>query len=183
MERVRLMIVSQICESMIRMSRSRLPALLVALALSSALTGCCGGAHSHKCDFTPLDGQKDGGSDGPPMCGTAGMCDPAKVCCVQKISPYFSCVRPEDFIPDQCEKPPSVTPDCVVPKDCDSGKICCFQTAGQYMLNCQPTCQGSTNRQACVTDLDCPTQLSGSCTLIAGGPDAGYALSVCPPQL
>jgi hypothetical protein len=34
----------------------------------------------------------------------------------------------------------------------------------------------------CATDLDCPTQISGSCSVIAGGPDAGYSVSVCPPQ-
>jgi hypothetical protein len=182
MERVRLMIVSQICESMIRMSRSRLTGLLLALALSAAVAGCCGGAQSHKCDFTPLDSQKDGGSDGPMMCGTAGVCDPAStVCCAQKIPPYFSCVAPADFVQDQCEKPQSVAPDCEVPKDCDSGKICCLQVATS-MLNCQPTCQGPGTYMACASDLDCPTQLSGSCTLIAGGPDAGYAISVCPPQ-
>jgi hypothetical protein len=177
------MIVSQIRESMIRMSRSRLPALLVALALSSALTGCCGGAHSHKCDFTPLDSQKDAGSDGPMMCGTL-VCDPpATVCCAQKISPYFSCVPPEDFIQDQCEMPPSVTPDCVVPKDCDSGKICCLQYAATPpTLNCQPTCQGSQSFRACATDLDCPSQLPGSCGVVAGDPDSGASLSVCPPQ-
>ena len=116
------------------------------------------------------------------MCGTAGTCQPPMVCCAQKIAPYFSCVALEDFGPDQCEKPPTVAPDCEVPKDCDSGKICCLQTAGIPALNCQPTCQGAGNYQACVTDLDCPTQMSGSCGVIAGGPDAGYSISVCPPQ-
>jgi hypothetical protein len=181
MKRVRPVIVSQICGTMIRMSRSRLAALLLALAFSGALTGCCGGAHSHKCDFASLDSQKDGASDGPMMCGTL-TCQAPTVCCLQKIAPYFSCVPLEDFGPDQCEKPPTVAPDCLVPKDCDSGKICCFQTAGMYMLNCQPTCQGPTSFQACATDLDCPTQLSGSCGIVGGDPDAGTSLSVCPPQ-
>jgi hypothetical protein len=76
----------------------------------------------------------------------------------------------------------SVAPECTVPKDCDSGKICCLQTAGIGMMSCQPTCQGATNYQACVTDVDCPTQLPGSCHLLAGGPDAGFSVSVCPPQ-
>ena len=117
------------------------------------------------------------------MCGTAGVCNPRRPSAAPKRSRRTSAAFAlEDFDLHQCEKPPSVTPDCVVPKDCDSGKICCLQTAGTYMLNCQPTCQGLTNRQACVTDLDCPTQLSGSCTLIAGDPDAGTSLSVCPPQ-
>jgi hypothetical protein len=174
------MIVSQICETMIRMSRSRLLVLLLAVAFSSVLAGCCGGANSHKCDFTPLDSQKDGGSDGP-SCGNLN-CTAPTVCCVQKIPPYFSCVPLEDFTKDQCEMPPSVAPDCVVPKDCDSGKICCLQVAGVPMMNCQPTCQGPSSYQACETDNDCPTQLSGSCGLIAGGPDAGYSINVCPPQ-
>ena len=116
------------------------------------------------------------------MCGTR-ICDPpVTVCCAQKISPYFSCVAPQDFARLQCEMPPSVAPDCVVPKDCDSGKICCLQVAGAPTMNCQPTCQGPTSYQACETDQDCPTQLSGSCGLIAGGPDAGYSINVCPPQ-
>jgi hypothetical protein len=116
------------------------------------------------------------------MCGTL-ICDPpVTVCCLQKIAPYYSCVPLEAFGPDQCEKPPSVAPDCEVPKDCDSGKVCCFQTAGVPALNCQPTCQGAGNYQACATDLDCPTQMSGSCSLYAGGPDAGYSISLCPPQ-
>jgi hypothetical protein len=105
------------------------------------------------------------------------------VCCAQKIAPYFSCVAVEDFTKDQCEVPPSVTPDCTVPKDCDQGKICCLQTAGTYVMNCQPTCTGPANFQACVADVDCPTQLPHSCTLEYGGPDAGFSISVCPPQL
>ena len=175
------MIVSQICETMIRMSCSRLTGLVLTVALATALAGCCGGASSHKCDFTPLDSHKDGGSDGPMMCGTL-KCDLPTVCCAQKISPYFSCVNVDQFVQNHCEMPPSVAPDCVVPKDCDSGKICCLQVAGTPMMNCQPTCQGPTSYQACETDNDCPTQLSGSCGLIAGGADAGYSINVCPPQ-
>jgi hypothetical protein len=116
------------------------------------------------------------------MCGTAGLCQPGDVCCYQKIAPYFSCVPLADFGPDQCEKPPSMAPDCEVPKDCDSGKICCLQTAGLPALNCQPTCLGPTSFQTCETDLDCPSQLPNSCQLYAGGPDAGYAISLCPPH-
>ena len=116
------------------------------------------------------------------MCGTAGVCPAPTVCCAQKIPPYFSCVQVEDFVRDQCEMPMSVAPECTVPKDCDSGKICCLQTAGVGMMSCQPTCQGATSYQACVTDLDCPTQLPDSCHLLAGGPDAGFSVSVCPPQ-
>jgi hypothetical protein len=183
MKRVRLVIVSQICETMIRMSRSRSAALLLTLAFSGALAGCCGGAHSHKCDFASLDSQKDGASDGPVMCGTLTCDPPTTVCCLQKVAPYYSCVPLADFDLHQCEKPPDVAPECVVPKDCDSGKVCCLQYAAvPPALNCQPTCQGASNYQACATDLDCPTQLPGSCGIIAGGPDAGYSVSVCPPQ-
>jgi hypothetical protein len=114
------------------------------------------------------------------MCGTLD-CTTPDVCCLQKIAPYYSCVPLQDFDLHQCEKP-NVNPDCVVPTDCDSGKVCCLQTAGMPMMSCQPTCQGLSNYQACATDLDCPTQQPGSCALYAGGPDAGYAIYLCPPQ-
>lgn len=181
MKRVRLEIVSQICETMIRMSCLTLAPLLLSLAFSGALAGCCGGAHSHKCDFTSLDSQKDAGTDGHMMCGTLD-CTTPNVCCLQKIAPYYSCVPLQDFDLHQCEKP-DVNPQCLVPKDCDSGKVCCLQYAATPpTLNCQATCQGPMTYQACATDLDCPTQLPGSCGIVAGDPDAGTALYVCPPQ-
>lgn len=151
-EWVRLVIVSQICETMIRMSHLRLAALLLGLSLAVTVAGCCGGAHSHKCDFTSLDSQKDAGSDGPMMCGTL-TCQQPTVCCLQKIAPYFSCVPLADFTMDNCEKPPPVTPSCTVPSDCDAGAVCCLQYA-TFSINCQaPTvCTGPSNYVACATD-------------------------------
>ena len=182
-ERVRLVIVSQICETMIRMSHLRLAALLLGIALSAAVTGCCGGASSHKCDFTSLDSQKDAGSDGPIMCGTAGVCAAPTVCCAQRIAPYFSCVPLADFGPDQCEKPPPITPMCTMPTDCDAGSVCCAEVTAQTVA-CQPVavCQAGNNYIICTTDRDCPIQAPGSCSPFPGTGDAGYGISVCAPS-
>jgi hypothetical protein len=170
-------------QKMIRVSLSRLAALLLALAVLGALSGCCGGAHSHKCDFTPLDSQKDAGSDGPITCGTAGDCQAPMVCCAQKIAPYFSCVPLEDFGADQCEKPPPSTPSCAMSTDCDGGAVCCLEGAA-LSVACQPTnvCQGANNYIICTTDRDCPTHAPGACSPY-GGADAGVGISVCPTQL
>jgi hypothetical protein len=183
---MRLVIVSRIYEIIVSVWRSRLAALLLAVTLSGAIAGCCGGAHSHKCDFSPLDSPKDGGKDGPMMCGTL-ICQPPTVCCAQKIAPYFSCVPLEDFATDNCELPPSMAPACLGSTDCDGGAVCCLQTQAAPPvppLSCQPPgiCQGPNTYVTCTTDLDCPNQVPGSCTFVAGGADAGYTLSVCPPQ-
>ena len=71
--------------------------------------------------------------------------------------------------------------------DCDGGTVCCLQTQAAPPvppLSCQPPgiCQGPNTYVTCTTDLDCPNQVPGSCTFVAGGADAGYTLSVCPPQ-
>jgi hypothetical protein len=117
------------------------------------------------------------------MCGTL-ICQPPTVCCGQKIAPYFSCVPLGDFTRDNCETPPSTPPDCLVPTDCDAGTVCCLQPQAASPLTCQPPpiCQGPNTYLACATDLDCPTQVPGSCTLVGGGGDAGFAIRVCPPQ-
>jgi hypothetical protein len=117
------------------------------------------------------------------MCGTAGTCEPPTVCCAQKIAPYFSCVPLEDFGPDQCEKPPSITPMCTMPTDCTGGSVCCLEYAAMSVA-CQPVavCTGANNFIICTTDLDCPTQARGSCSPLGGSADAGYPISLCPQQ-
>src|SRR5579884_1542131 len=97
------MIPSQICESMIRMSRKRgWRAGLLAIALLG-IAGCCGGGSTHKCDFTPPDVDSGSHSDGPSMsCGNL-TCGPNQVCCVTKTPPFVSCIAPGDFVADGCE--------------------------------------------------------------------------------
>jgi hypothetical protein len=117
------------------------------------------------------------------MCGTAGFCQAPKVCCAQKIAPYFSCVPLEDFGPDNCEKPPDITPSCTMPTDCTGGAVCCIEyAAGTVACQPAPVCQGASNAIICITDRDCPTQARGSCTPLAGIGDASTGINVCPQQ-
>ena len=128
-EWVRLVIVSQICETMIRMSHLRLAALLLGLSLAVTVAGCCGGAHSHKCDFTSLDSQKDAGSDGPMMCGTLDLPAAHGLLRSRRLRRTSAASRWQTSPWTNCEKPPPVTPSCTVPSDCDAGAVCCLQYA------------------------------------------------------
>jgi hypothetical protein len=174
---------------MIKMSHSKLAALQARLAplmavaaLSGALGGCCGGAHSHKCDFTPLDSQHDAGSDAPLACGTQ-VCMPPQVCCLTKVAPFAQCINIEDFAQDRCESVQGNMPDCTGPSDCDAGMVCCLQTVA-LTVSCQvpPLCPGDgvSSYLICVTDHDCPAQKPGSCNGIPGVPDGGPL--ICNPN-
>ena len=80
---------------MIRMSRAKLAALLF-VSMAVGLGGCCGGAPSHKCDFTPYTSQTDGG-DASAACGTQ-VCQAPQVCCLKKIAPFASCIDRADYV-------------------------------------------------------------------------------------
>jgi hypothetical protein len=174
-------IVSQICETMIRMSRLGSAALFGAvLLLATVVGGCCGGAHSHQCDFTPLDSQ-DSGTDGPPLCGTE-RCTTGQVCCVVKVPPSAACIDPKDFQRLKCEMPPAQA-SCFVPSDCQSGQVCCLILSPPGITCVAPTsCPGNDSNSyvVCATDQDCPGQVSGACMGVSGSaPDGGVAISVC----
>ena len=173
---------------MIKMSRSKLAGLqawvapLMGIAvLAMVVAGCCGGAHSHKCDFTPLDSQDAGAKDAAQACGTQ-VCKAPQVCCLTKIAPFAECVDIGDFAADRCEVPPGNMPNCSSPKDCDPGMVCCFEVTA-LSLNCQPTqiCPGDGVDSYLVCDnyLDCPSQLRTSCNTIPGVPDGGP--QICNP--
>jgi hypothetical protein len=173
---------------MIRMSHSKWAALRVRLALlmvvavlSGAIAGCCGGAHSHKCDFTPLDSHDGGATDAPLACGTQ-VCQAPQVCCLTKIAPFAQCIDIQDFGVDRCEVPPGNMPNCTTPKDCDPGMVCCFEVTA-LSLNCQPTqlCPGDgvDSYLVCDSYVDCPSQLRTSCNTIPNVPDGGP--EICTP--
>jgi hypothetical protein len=173
---------------MIKMSRSklaalraRLAALVVVTVLAVAVAGCCGGAHSHKCDFTPLDSHDAGASDAPLACGTQ-VCKAPQVCCLTKVAPFAQCIDIQDFAADRCESLPNNMPSCATPKDCDAGMVCCFQVTA-FDLSCQPPllCPGDgvDSYIACGNDLDCPKQARGSCNAVPGVPDGGPL--ICNP--
>jgi hypothetical protein len=175
-------IVSQICETMIRMSRLGSLALVGAVVLlATAVGGCCGGAHSHQCDFTPLKSQ-DSGSDGPPLCGSE-LCTSGQVCCVTKVPVSASCIPPEQFLTDHCEMPTSTQASCFVPSDCQTGQVCCLNySAASVNCTAPPSCPGNDGNTfiLCATDQDCPGQMSGSCRPVNGtAPDGGAAISAC----
>ena len=169
---------------MIEMSRLRIGVLVVVLVVVGALSGCCGGVHSHKCDFTSWMSQQDsGGSDAPLACGTQ-VCDKTQVCCLKKIAPYASCIDPQDFQADMCETPPG-QPTCFSPAECEPGQVCCINEA-QFGINCMSPamCPGNglySTYLACATDLDCPNSTKHACQPVPGTGDAGL-LNYCVPQ-
>jgi hypothetical protein len=175
------MIVSQICETMIKMSQVNCLRVAGAVVLAAVVSGCCGGAPSHKCDFTPPTSQMDAGSDAPFRCGTE-VCMAPQVCCLKKIAPFASCIDVGDYVKDDCEMIQKDPPSCLVPTDCDGGTVCCLQKTEQ-VINCQPPplCPGDgvDTYYTCASDQDCPGQQSGSCTNL--GSQGGYTLNVCAP--
>jgi hypothetical protein len=175
-------IVSQFCETMIEMSRMRLGVLALGFCLAGVLSGCCGGAHSHKCDFTDPFTQQDAGSDAPLACGTQ-VCGTETVCCVKTIAPYASCIPPEDFAYQGCMLPPGQQAPCYSPADCDAGQVCCLNEA-VLSIDCQSPamCPGGGQAgtyHACASDNDCPNQAKGSCKSLT---DAA-ALYYCDPRV
>lgn len=167
---------------MIEMSRLRLGVLAVLFSLTGALSGCCGGAHSHKCDFTSWMSQQDAGSDAALACGTE-VCMAGTVCCLKKIAPYASCIPPEDYAMDQCEMT-TVQPSCTTPADCDAGQVCCLNETA-FTIDCQSPAACPGNGQsgtylACGTYLDCPNPTKGSCVPVPGTGDAGLLLYCTP---
>ena len=171
---------------MIEMSRLRLGVLAVVFSFTGALSSCCGGVHSHKCDFTSWMSQQDAGSkDGPMTCGTQ-VCDKTQVCCLKKIAPYASCIDPADFQTDQCEST-QVKANCLIPEDCDGGgQVCCLDyNAASITCSSPGDCPGdgigkSGTYLTCATYIDCPAQTPGACMLVQQQGDAG--LSLCAPQ-
>jgi hypothetical protein len=176
------MIVSQFCESMIRMSRANFAASIAIAGAWMALVGCCGGGPSHKCDFTPPGSQTDAG-DAAVACGTE-VCQLPQVCCLKKIAPFASCIDPKDYVADDCEKMQMDSPPCLVPTDCDGGTVCCLQVTAQT-ISCQPPplCpgDGKDTYLTCASDLDCPSQLSGACTNVGTNTGSDVSISVCAP--
>lgn len=175
------MILSQICESMIEMSRKgRWRGWLVAAALVFA-AGCCGSGSTHKCDFSRPDDGKDASPDGPLACGTQ-MCGTNQVCCITKTPPFANCIDPKDFVADNCEMFQPQQPPCLVPQDCDAGSVCCFQT-NLFSLSCQKPAgcsgDGTDTYRTCATDRDCANPTPGACRLYTQA--AGVSLNICTP--
>ncbi len=176
------MILSQICESMIQMSRNgRWRAGLLTIALLG-IAGCCGGGSTHKCDFTPPDIDSGSHSDASPMaCGNL-TCAANQVCCVTKTPPFVSCIAPKDFISDGCEMFSSNSPSCMSPRECDGG-VCCAQV---HLMTA--TCQtatacpgdGTETYLICNSDQDCPSGARGSCQLL-GAQAGGLPYGICSP--
>jgi hypothetical protein len=176
------MILSQICESMIEMSRSRRWRVgLLAFALLG-FGGCCGGGSTHKCDFTPPDLDSGGHSDAGFGCPSK-PCAANQVCCVAKTPPFISCIDPVDFVADGCEHFPTTNPTCNVPQDCDGG-VCCVQK-NIMTLTCQAAADcpgdGVETYWTCSTDRDCPTRAPGSCQPSPQAAALGITLGVCTP--
>ena len=150
---------------MTKMSCLRLSVLALGFSLAAALSGCCGGVHSHKCDFAnPFT--KDAGSDAAPLCGQE-KCGTGQVCCVTTSPPSASCIQPEQFASLGCMLPKGQQAACSSPGDCDAGQVCCLNEA-VFSINCQSPimCPGggvSGTYHACATDQDCPNQAKGSC--------------------
>lgn len=175
-------IVSQICESMIRMSHTSLLVLVAAAGVFGIVGGCCGGAPSHKCDFSGLPGQ-DAGSDGPTPCANLPACTMGTVCCLTKIAPFAQCIPPAQFQQDGCETKPPPDMMCQKPADCTGGNVCCVSLAAS-LIACEPPalCNGMNGTYvACSIDSDCPNPVAGACMAVPGSADAGFPISICSP--
>jgi hypothetical protein len=158
------------------MSRPWLGLILVFVALA-AVSGCCGGGPSHKCDFTPpANPVNDAGVDGALPCGTQ-ICDSTQVCCVKKVPLVALCIEPQDFVPNGCEK---LDLPCLVPADCPAGLTCCVRFAPPG-VTCVPgqlcPADGSNTFLACNDSSQCP-KLGSSCQVIGTGED-GTELKIC----
>ena len=151
--------------------------LVVSLVVLAGVAGCCGGAPSHKCDFTPPGGGMDAGSDAPIPCGTT-VCDPSQVCCLKKAPAGAACIPPSDFVADGCEK---LDLPCIAPADCPNGVVCCV-VLNPGTVTCLPAqvCPGDgvNTYRACSVDTDCPNRVIGSCQPI-GSVDDGGTLNIC----
>ena len=130
--------------------------------MALAIAGCCRGGTNHQCEFvSPNDGGPDGGPDGPLLCGTL-ECGEDRVCCVTKITPYFSCIAPADFESRGCEKPDKL---CTTPAGCPGGLTCCVtfaETTGTVTCRTEVMCRAD-GWVVCESDADCPLDL-GPCT-------------------
>jgi len=164
---------------MIELSHSRRFTGLALLALAAALAGCCGGAPSHKCDFTPLPTPpRDADSETPLLCGTQS-CGDMLVCCLTKIPPFATCVPPESYVAQGCA---DAEVSCLSPSDCPYGLVCCNDGAG--LVTCKPDqlCPGDGNPtyRICDSNSDCPRG-SPTCTTVDNtDPEAGViTLSIC----
>ena len=119
-------------------------------------------------------------------CGTTGPCQMGQVCCFTRIAPYAECIDPANFKAYNCESMPPPMPSCLIPKDCDGGAVCCLQPS-QSTITCQPQglCPGGgvgDTYLTCASDLDCPKQVSGSCTTVRRrGPGRGPPRVLHPP--
>lgn len=175
------MILSQICGTMIRMSRNGRYAAWLALAAIVSLAGCCGGGSTHKCDFTPPPTDAGSGSDAGQSCGNL-TCAAGQVCCFTKTPPFVSCIDPKDYTADGCEKRQTTTPPCATPHDCDAGAVCCLYLNPQG-LSCQlpAACagDGTDSYRTCGSDVDCPRVAPGVCQNVGAG--GGITLNVCQP--
>jgi len=176
------MILSQICESMIQMSRNRRWRVgLIAIVLLG-VSGCCGGGSTHKCDFTPPDIDSGSHSDAAMGCGNL-TCAKNQACCVTKTPPFVSCIDPKDFVADGCEMFSPNSPPCITPQDCDGG-VCCLQINLQT-FSCQLpagcTGDGTETVWTCSTDKDCRGGVPGSCQPVPAAAQYGLSLSVCSP--
>jgi hypothetical protein len=175
---------------MIELSRLRLGVLALGFSLSAALSGCCGGAHSHKCDFTSWMTTTDAGKDsGTPLCGSE-KCNDGQVCCVTVSPPSASCVQPEQFASLGCMLPPAQQAPCVSPAECDAGQVCCLSETGGFSISCLSTvmCPGggvSGTYHACAGPADCPGQAINACQPVPGIPKQGDAsvLNYCDPTV
>ena len=143
-----------------------------------AVAGCCGGAPSHACTFTP--DSVDASPDGPLPCGQR-VCTAAQVCCVTKVPPAANCIDPQDFQREGCELPPPPSL-CTAPADCTGGLVCCVQKTAMTVA-CAPrqSCPGDgvDTLLACSSDQDCPTPQPGSCMAVDAGAD--FSFSICAP--
>ncbi len=175
------MILSQICESMIQMSRKRRwRARLLAIALLGT-SGCCGGGSTHKCDFTPPDVDSGSHSDASLGCGNL-TCATNQACCVTKTPPFVSCIDPKDYIADGCEKFSTDSPMCASPRECDGG-VCCAQihlmTSSCQAASACPG-DGTETYLICNSDLDCPGTAPGRCQILSASAD-GIPEGFCMP--
>ena len=129
---------------------------LIGVVIATFMSGCCGGAPSHSCMFTPpmMDaGAMDSSADANLACGFE-TCTPGRTfCCFQRSPPSLACIPVGQICQGQSDT-------CSGDADCQpgTGQHCCGLLATSQ-LQCQASCPGGLSDgtiRVCRSSAECP---------------------------
>jgi len=128
-------------------------ACAIGAAIATSMSGCCGGAPSHACMFTPqMDAsQMDSSPDMGEVCGL-DTCAPGRTYCCLKHNPTsLTCIP----VSQTCDDTP-----CSGDSDCPSGAgLHCCEVASTHQVQCLASCPGDLTDgtiRLCSRSQECP---------------------------